>query len=184
MRKIIVSNFASLDGFMGGANGEANWFVAGAEFFDYTKALLGQVDTILFGRVTYEGMASYWPNATDADPFMADKMNNLRKVVFSKTLDKANWNNTQLVKDDIGAAACELKQQPGKDMVIYGSGSIVAALTQRGLIDEYHLVVCPVVLGSGKPFFGCLDHRIPLKLVRSEAYPNGAMFMAYTTEGN
>ena len=182
MRNIIVSNFVSLDGFMGGSNGEIDWFVAGEEFFNYTKALLGQVDTILFGRVTYEGMARYWPNATDADPFMADKMNNTAKVVFSKTLDKVEWNNTQLVKSDIGAAVSKLKGQPGKDIVIYGSSSIVSVLSQCGLIDEYHLVVVPVVLGSGRPLFEGISQSIKLKLLRSETYKNGVVFLAYEPE--
>lgn len=182
MRKIIVSNFATLDGFMAGPNGELDWFGAGPEFFEYTKALLGQVDTILFGRVTYEGMASYWPNAADADPYMAGRMNGLTKIVFSNTLDTVKWQNARLVKGDIGAAVAELKRGSGGDMVIYGSGCVVSALTKHGLIDEYHVVVSPVVLGKGKPFFAGIDDPVKLKLLSSETYPNGTLLLKYAPE--
>jgi dihydrofolate reductase len=140
------------------------------------------VDTIIFGRITYQGMASYWPTVTSPDDVMADKMNRLPKVVFSKTLDGTpwgEWNNARQVKDNIGAEITKLKQQPGKDMVIYGSASIVWELSQLGLIDEYQLVICPVVLGSGIPQFNHVDHALKLNLLKSTVFKSGSILSCY-----
>jgi dihydrofolate reductase len=130
MRKIIVSNCVTLDGFFAGPNGEYDWFVWDEETAKYSRELLGSIDTILFGRVTYDLMAGYWPTASAPaeDPVIIDAMNNLKKVVFSRTLEKVKWRNSRLVKENIENEAAELKQQPGKDIVIFGSGSIVSTL--------------------------------------------------------
>lgn len=184
MRKIIVSNLISLDGFISGPNGEIDWFKYDKEVEDYGKVQLSSVDTILFGRVTFELMASYWPTATAAanDQMIIDAMNNLPKIVFSKTLKKVDWKNSRLVKDDIEGEVAKLKQQPGKDMVIYGSGSIVSTLAQAGLIDEYRIFVNPVVLGNGKPLFKDIQSRLTLKHINTKTFGNGLVLLCYRPE--
>jgi dihydrofolate reductase len=181
MRKIIVSNYVTLDGFFAGPNGEFDWFVWDDETAEYAKGLLKSIDTILFGRVTYELMAGYWPTASPPaeDPIIIDAMNNLPKIVFSKTLDKVAWKNSRLVKGDIAEEISKLKQQPGKDMVIYGSGSIITTLTQLGLIDEYRIFVNPVMLGSGKPLFKGLHDRLKLKLLTTKTFNCGVVLLHY-----
>jgi len=174
----------SLDGIFAGPNGEIDWFVVNDEFFQSATDLLNSVDTLLFGRVTYQGMLSYWPTpeAIKNDPIMADKMNSTPKIVFSKSLDKVEWgkwNNARLVKDHIGEEIIKLKQQPGKDMVIYGSGSIVSLLTQLGLIDEYRIFVVPTVLGSGKPQFMDITKPVKLKLSETKAFKTGVVSLTY-----
>jgi dihydrofolate reductase len=180
MRNIIVSNYVTLDGFFAGPNGEIDWFVWDEEIEQFSKDFLaGSIDTILFGRVTYELMAGYWPVTTAEDPIITEKMNNLPKIVFSKTLEKADWRNTRLIreinKDDI----LRMKGQPGKDMVIYGSGSIVSALTKLGLIDEYLIFVNPIILGNGKQQFKDLTDRINLRLINSKIFKAGVVLLHY-----
>jgi dihydrofolate reductase len=181
MRKIIVSNYVTLDGFFAGPNGEFDWFVWDDETAEYAKGLLKSIDTILFGRVTYELMAGYWPTASPPaeDPIIIDAMNNLPKIVFSKTMDKVAWKNSRLAKGDIAEEISKLKQQPGRDIVIYGSGSIVSTLTQLGLIDEYRIFVNPVVLGSGKPMFKGLHDRLNLKLLTTKTFNCGVVLLHY-----
>jgi dihydrofolate reductase len=182
MRKVIVSNLVTLDGFFAGPNGEIDWHVVDEEFFNYVKfELQNEVDTILFGRVTYEGMASYWPTpaAAQNDPDTTDYMNKTPKIVFSKTLAKADWNNSTLVKGDLAQEVSKLKQQPGKNLVIYGSGTIVSALAQLGLIDDYRIFVVPVVLGRGKPLFSDITMPINLKLLRTKTFKTGVVLLSY-----
>lgn len=181
MRRIIVSNYASLDGFFAGPNGEIDWFVWDQETADYSKDLIESIDTILFGRVTYELMAGYWPKADPAseDPVIIDAMNNLPKIVFSKTLEKVTWTNSRLVRENVAEEISEMKQQSGRDMVIYGSGSLVSYLTQLGLIDEYRIFVNPVVLGSGKPLFKDLANRVYLKLLKTKTFNCGVVLLHY-----
>ncbi|HEY2582492.1 MAG TPA: dihydrofolate reductase family protein [Mucilaginibacter sp.] len=181
MRKIIVSNMVSLDGYIEGPNKELNWHVVNDEFFKYSEEMLESVDIILFGRVTYQMMASYWtkPEVKVDDPIIAGKMNSLEKIVFSKTLDKVEWENSSLVKDNIKEAVLKLKQQPGKDMVILGSGSIVSAFTQMGIIDEYRIIINPVILGAGKlQFTGSLDKTL-LKLTDVRKFSSGVIILYY-----
>ena len=185
MRKVIVSNLVSLDGFISGPNGEIDWFSWDKELENYSKEQLGSMGTILFGRVTYELMASYWPAATAAtdDQMIIDAMNNLPKIVFSKTLEKVEWKNSRLVKDNIEGEVAGVKRQSGKDIVIYGSGSIVSALAQAGLIDEYRIFVNPVVLGSGKPLFKDIKNRLTLKLLNTKTFGNGLVLLCYEPDG-
>lgn len=184
VRKVIVSNLISLDGFISGPNGEIDWFKWDKEVEDYVKVQLGSMDTILFGRVTYELMASYWPTATAAtnDQMIIDAMNNLPKIVFSKTLEKVEWKNSRLVKENIAEEISQLKRQPGKDMVIYGSGGIVSTLTQMGLIDEYRIFVNPIVLGNGKPLFKDIQSRLTLKHINTKTFGNGLVLLCYRPE--
>lgn len=184
MRKIIVSNLVTLDGFFAGPNGEIDWFITDNEFFEDTPGMLDQADAFLFGRVTYEGMLSYWtsPAAQTDQPEIAERMNAIPKIVFSKTLDKVEWgkwDNAQLVKGDIGEAVTRLKQQPGKDMVIFGSGEIVAALTQLGLIDEYRIFLNPLIIGGGKSMFAGVTRQVNLKLAASRTFKSGVVMLTY-----
>ncbi|HEX3640783.1 MAG TPA: dihydrofolate reductase family protein [Ktedonobacteraceae bacterium] len=181
MRKVIVSMMVTLDGFFAGPNGEIDWHVVDDEFNEYADDFLSSVDTLLFGRVTYQLMADYWPSpsATTDDPIIADKMNQLHKIAFSKTLEKVEWNNSRLVKGNITEEIAKLKQQPGKDMAIFGSGSIVSTLTQLGLIDEYRIMVNPVVLGNGKPLFKDIHDKLNLKLLRTKTFRSGNIMLCY-----
>ncbi len=184
MRKIIASEMVTLDGLFAGPDGEIDWFSWNEEMARYAIDLISSVDTLLFGRVTYELMASYWPSASPPteDPIIIDRMNNLPKIVFSKTLEKAEWKNTRLVKEIVAEEVLRMKKQPGKNMMIYGSGSIVTAFMNIGLIDEYHLFVNPVVIGRGKPLFKDLKNMHKLKLVRTKTFSNGVVLLQYQSD--
>ncbi len=187
MRRVIVSNLISLDGFLEGPDRQLDWFVVDDEFFDYARDLLGTVDTILFGRVTYQMMASYWPTAAENDPVITDKMNSMPKIVFSRTLEKVpwgKWNNARLVKDNVAEEVKKLKQQPGKDMVIFGSAGLISTLAPLGLIDEYRIIVNPVILGSGTPMFRGISDRIKLMLLRTRIFKSGVIMLYYQPDGN
>ena len=177
MRKVIVSNLMSLDGFFEGPNHELDWFVVDEEFFAYARDMLRGVDTILFGRKTYQHMADYWPSAPAEE--IADQMNNLPKIVFSRTLESAEWQNSTLVKSDAIAEISKSKQLPGKDMVILGSASLASFLLQRGLIDEYRVILNPVLLGSGRPLFQDVKQRLRLKLSRTKLFGSGVVVLYY-----
>ncbi len=167
----------SLDGFFEGPNKEFNFFVPDADFLEYAKDMLRSVDTILFGKTTYLYMAAYWPSA-DKDE-IADKMNGLAKIVFSTTLDKAEWNNSRLVKSDIVAEVSRLKQEPGKDMVILGSAMLASYLLQEGLIDEYRVILAPVLLGKGHLLFNGINRKLDLKLNQIKMLASGAGVLYY-----
>ncbi|HXS38154.1 MAG TPA: dihydrofolate reductase family protein [Flavipsychrobacter sp.] len=184
MRKIIVSNLVSLDGFFEDENHQLDWFVVEEEFLEYARNMLNSVDIILFGRRTYEYMADYWPNDTDNDPVITHKMNNLAKIVFSTSLKTVDWNNSILIKDNIEEEMIRLKQQHGKDMVILGSGTIVSAFAQLGLIDEYRIIVNPVILGKGTPLFQNVEERIKLRLLTTERLSSGVIILYYEPDVN
>ena len=182
MREIIVSNYVSLDGFFAGPNGEIDWFMWDEETAEYSKGLAASIDTILFGRVTYELMASYWPTVTTEDPVITEYMNRSPKIVFSRTLKKTDWKNTKLIMELNKEEILDLKKQPGKDMVIYGSGSLVSAFAQWGLIDDYRIFVNPVVLGNGKHMFKGLKERLELALLRTKTFQCGVVLLHYKLE--
>ena len=187
MRKIIVSNYVSLDGFIAGPDGEIDWFVWDEEMAEYSRDLLSSIDTLLFGRVTYDVMAGYWLAASPPteDPIIIDAMNNLPKIVFPRTLERADWKNTALVKQINKEEILKMKQSrqgQDKDMVIFGSGSLVSAFSRLGLIDEYQIIVNPVVLGRGKPLFKDIRERINLKLLKTKTFrSNGNVILYYGT---
>ncbi len=143
--------------------------------------LISNVDTLLFGRVTYELMASYWPSASAPaeNPIIVDRMNNLPKIVFSKTLEKIEWENTKQIKEINKEEILKIKEQPGRNMVIYGSGSLVSVFMNLGLIDEYYIFVNPVVLGRGKPLFKDLKNQENLKLIETKPFSNGVVLLHY-----
>lgn len=148
MRKVIAFNFITLNGYYKGPKGDISWHRHGEEENEYAARGLQSGSTLLFGRVTYEMMAGYWPtpDAINAIPEVAAGMNNADKIVFSRTLKKAAWNNTRLVKNNMEEEIRKLKQLPGNDMTVLGSGSIVTQLAEVGLIDEYQLMIDPVAL--------------------------------------
>ena len=185
MRKIIVSNLITIDGYFEGINQDLSWFITGDDFFDYAVKQLDEVDTILFGRITYQQMAAYWPDAKTEDAAMAaikDKMNSLQKIVFSKTLDKAEWNNTRLIREHITDEIIKLKKQPGRDIVIFGSGTIVSELTALRLIDEYRLIINPVILSNGNPLFKSINEKVSLRLINMKVLSSGSVIMYYQRE--
>jgi dihydrofolate reductase len=181
MRQLLVSQMVTLDGFFAGPKGEIDWHIVDDDFNTFAIDQLDSVDTLVFGRVTYDLMASYWPSPDGAkdDPEVAGRMNRLAKLVFSRSLSTAAWNNTRLVKTSPVDEIRRLKQLPGKDMVIFGSGSLVSQLTQHGLIDEYRVIVAPVILGRGRTMFEGIENRVPLKLVRTTPMKSGDVLLYY-----
>ncbi len=171
----------SLDGYYEGPNHNIDWHHVGDEFNDYAIQQLDEVGALLFGRVTYQMMASYWPtqSAIADDPIVAGKMNSLPKIVFSKTLDKVEWSNSRLVKDNIAEEIRKLKQQPGKDLAVFGSSDLAASLLEMGLLDELRIMVNPVLLGDGKPLFKGLNQKAELKLTRTKSFRSGNVLLYY-----
>jgi dihydrofolate reductase len=181
MRKIIISEMITLDGYFARPDGELDWFFWNEEMEKTAIDLISTVDTLLFGRVTYELMASYWPSASAPaeNPIIVEKMNNLPKIVFSKTLEKIEWKNTKQIKEINKEEILKIKEQPGRNMVIYGSGSLVSVFMNLGLIDEYYIFVNPVVLGRGKPLFKGLNNQENLKLIETKPFSNGVVLLHY-----
>jgi dihydrofolate reductase len=187
MRKLVVFNHVSLDGYFVDVNGNMSWAKAGTKDAEWNAFVAENAKgdgTLLFGRVTYELMASFWPTpmADQHEPVVAERMNKLPKVVFSRTLDKASWSNTKLVKGDMVAEVRKMKKESGEDMAILGSGSIVAQLAQEGLIDEYQVVVNPIVLCKGRTMFEGVKEKLNLKLTKTRTFGNGNLFLCYEPE--
>ena len=176
MRKLIVFNQVSLDGYFTDVDGDMSWaHKQDAEWNAFVAENAKSGGELLFGRITYELMKSYWPTpaAAKAAPVVAEQMNNLPKIVFSRTLDKASWNNTKLVGGDLAAEIRKMKNEPGEQMVIMGSGTIVSQLTAEGLIDEYQIVVNPIVLAKGRTMFQGIKRKLNLKRTKTRTFGNG-----------
>jgi dihydrofolate reductase len=172
----------SLDGYFAAADGDISWFKSDdPDWKAYTEENARGGGRLLFGRVTYELMASYWPTsiARQNDPALTERMNCLQKVVFSRTLDQVSWNNTRLVNDDLAGEVRKMKQDRGEDMVILGSGSVVSQLTQEGLIDEYQFVLHPVILGRGEAIFDGIREGRSLTLTGTRTFGNGSVLLCY-----
>jgi dihydrofolate reductase len=184
MRRLIVWNLVTLDGFFEGAKPwDLDWhnLVWGEELEQLSIAQLSiaQLKTagaLLFGRITYEGMAAYWAKEKGE---VAGLMNRIPKVVFSRTLAKAEWNNTRLVKDNATAEAARLKREPGMDLFIFGSANLISGLLPAGLIDEYRLCLAPVILGNGKTLFKPGLARIHMKLIDAKTLKTGGVILRY-----
>ena len=184
MAKLMAFIHVSLDGYFTDENNDmsiAHNPKPDAEWEKFSADNASGDGVLLFGRKTYELMASFWPTpaAKQSMPEVAEGMNNLPKVVFSRTLKEASWNNTRLVKDDLAGEVRRMKEASGSGLVILGSGSIVSQLTQEGLIDEYQIVVNPVVLGKGRSMFEGVEKRLPLKLTSSRSFDNGNTLLTY-----
>jgi dihydrofolate reductase len=168
LRKVFAFELVTSDGlFEGQTPWSLDWHNVGPEFNDFVVPQMRGVDTLLFGRRTYEGMAGYWPTevARTGDPVVARLMNDTPKVVFSKTLAQADWENTRIVRGDIGEEVRRLKGLPGRDIAIQGSSGLTVSMLRLGLVDELRLMVNPVVLGAGRRLFEGLDIRLPLRLL-------------------
>jgi dihydrofolate reductase len=181
MNKLSVFNFVTLNGYFQGPEGDISWHRHGQEESEYAAEGLKGGSTLLFGRVTYEQMASFWPtpDALKNAKVVAEGMNKADKIVFSRTLKKAEWNNTRLVKDNMVEEIKRLKQIPGKGLTVLGSGSILTQLAEAGLIDEYQLMVDPVLLGNGTPIFKNLRHKLDLKLTMTRTFKSGVVVLCY-----
>jgi dihydrofolate reductase len=184
MRKLTAFNHMSVDGFFTDAKGDMSFAhndIPDAEWDAFVEGNAVGGGVLLFGRITYELMERFWPTplAAETMPVVSRQMNNLPKVVFSRTMDKASWKNTKLVKRDLIGEIQRMKQEPGEDMVILGSGSIVSQSAREGLIDEYQLVVDPVVLGQGRTMFEGIKAKLSLKLVKMRTFRNGNVLLCY-----
>ncbi len=176
MRKLFWQMMVSLDGFMEGPNRELDWHVVDDDFNRYVADMLGSIDAILLGRVTYQLFVDYWPSSTDAE---APAMNDLPKIVFSRTLKKVEWKNSRLVKENVAEEIARLKQQPGKDLALFGSADLASTFMRLGLIDEVRIFVNPVVLGGGNPMFKDVKDRTALKLLKTETLSSGVVLLYY-----
>jgi dihydrofolate reductase len=181
MRNLYVFNMVSLDGFFEGPNQDIGWHQVDEEFNAFAEQQLAETDLILFGRVTYLGMASFWPTplALETDPVIAGMMNRISKVVISRTLDKAEWNNTRLINGHVPEEVTKLKQQPGKEIAVFGSANLAASLMSMGLIDEFRIIINPVVLGKGTPLFQNVAAPGRLTLLRTRTFGNGNVLLCY-----
>jgi dihydrofolate reductase len=182
MPKLVVYNAVSLDGYFSDADGDMSWaHKQDPEWQAFVSENASGGGQLLFGRVTYDLMASFWPTplAARSNPVVVERMNTLRKFVFSTTLDKVSWNNTTLLKGELATEVRKLKQEPGPNIVIMGSGSVVAQLADAGLIDEYQIVLNPLVVGSGRTLFEGVKRKLPMKLARSRAFGNGNVVLLY-----
>ena len=180
MPRLVVFNNVSLDGYFVDASGDMSWaHKQDPEWSAFVSENASGTAVLVFGRVTYELMASYWPTplAMKNNRVVAEGMNNLQKVVFSRTMDKVTWKNTKLVKGDMVEEMRKMKKEPGPDMVILGSGSVVAQLAKAGLIDEYQVALSPVVLGKGRSMFEGVKQNVNLKKTR--AFGNGKVMLWY-----
>ena len=184
MRKLTVFNSESLDGYFSGESGDISWAHRNAddEWNAFTTQNAKGDGELVFGRKTYEMMTSYWstPEAKKENADVAAGMNRLPKVVFSRSLKEATWNNTRLIKGNLAAEMRKLKEESGADLVLMGSGSIVAQLAPTGLIDEYQIVIVPVVLGKGRTMFEGVKDSLWLKRTKSQPFGNGNVVHTYT----
>ncbi len=181
MRKLSVFNFITLNGYFKGPNGDISWHRHGGEEAEYSEEGLKADNILLFGRVTYELMASYWPTADAMKdfPIVAEGMNKAQKIVFSRTLRNPEWSDTKVMKGNIVEQIKKIKQTPGKDMTILGSGSIITQFAEQGLIDEYQIMLDPVVIGEGEPIFKNIKHTLDLKLTSTRTFKSGAVLLCY-----
>jgi dihydrofolate reductase len=184
MPRLSAFEQVSLDGFFVDVSGDMSWaHKQDPEWNEFAASNASGGGALVFGRVTYEMMASFWPTpaAKESLPAVAEGMNTMPKVVFSRTLKKASWKNTRLVKGDLASEVRKMKSESGPDMAILGSGSIVSQLAEAGLIDEYQIVVNPIVLGKGRTLFETVDRKIGLKLIKTRAFGNGNVVLTYQT---
>lgn len=185
MRKVIMFNLVSVDGFFAGEDGNIDWHNVDDEFNQFAIEQTSEFGAILFGRTTYQLFEDFWPKAltdptmSEEDHKIAKNIDEIEKIVFSKTLEKVQWNNTKLFHDIHPEQIEKLKQQDGGDMVIFGSGTIVQQMCNLGLIDEYRILVNPIILGRGKPLFKNVKDEVNLKLLKTRTFTNGNVLLYY-----
>jgi len=188
MRKIISFMHTSLDGFAAVPNGEMNWIKVDEEIFDHVGKRIGETDTALYGRVTYEMMENYWPTAADKPTASEHDIRHskwykkARKIVLSKTMKDANLTNTTIISDNISDRINEIKQGAGSEILLFGSPTATHALIQRNLIDGFCLLVNPIILGQGIPLFTGIKDKIKLKLLSTHQFTSGVTELNYTVD--
>jgi dihydrofolate reductase len=177
MRKMIVSTYMTLDGRVDELQ---DWVVPwdDDEATKYHTALLTNSDGLLLGRKTYEAFVALWPSRSGTFPYV-DKLNSMAKYVASTTLENLQWENSHLIEGDVAEGVAKLKEQPGQDLVIYGSYDLMRALMERDLIDEYRILVHPVLLGKGRSFLKDGTKQVNLDLVDSTVTPSGVAMLTY-----
>ena len=196
-RRIVIFEWLTADGFFASTDGNLDWVVPDEAQARAAANEIGRFDTVLFGRRTYEQFAGFWPRVLDDDHsdtlpdphhpgrrsrehrIVAVALDTMTKLVFSRTLKEAGWRNSRIIRSFDPRAIEAMKQQPGKDMIVFGSGSIVSQLSRHGLIDEYQLGVCPVFIGAGQPLLRDLSEHVTLQLIESRAYPSGDVSLRY-----
>ena len=185
MAKLNAFIFTTLNGFYHGAGGDIRWHRHGEEENQYASESMKGGGILLFGRKTYDLMASYWPTpmALQNDPKVAEGMNRAEKVVFSRTMKKADWANTRVLNGDLGEEARRLKRESPKDMVLLGSGHVLTQLADLGLVDEYLVMVDPVALGEGGTLLKGLKSKLDLKLTSTRAFKSGVVLLSYEPMG-
>ena len=183
MRKVKLSMQMTINGYVGGPNGENDWMTWNPddEFMEFLNSNFDSSDTILLGRKLADGFIKYWENALDKNPDtpFAKKIVDIPKVVFTKTLDKSTWNNTTLAKGDLAEEITNLKKQNGKDILVIGGAGFVSSLIKEGLIDEYHLIVNPTAIGNGMTIFQSLDRIQKFSPIQAKLYKGGKTVLSY-----
>ena len=195
MRRIVVFDNVTADGYFADTKGSLDWVIPSDEVFRTAAESNQDIDTMLFGRRTYDMFEQFWPHALDdpetaPDPHTAGRrsavnremavwINETNKIVFSRTRRNVTWEHSQLIPELEPKKIEAMKAGPGKDMIVFGSGSLVAQLTEHGLIDEYMLVVNPILLGGGRPFLSSLSARVPLELRQATDYKSGHVLLRY-----
>lgn len=184
MRKLKLQMHTTVDGFIAGPNGEADWMVRSKDGFQIVESLIDSSDTILMGRKMTDGFMNFWENIVNNEPespvfTFAKKMVDTPKVVFSRTLDESIWTNTVLAKGNLADEIANLKNQSGKDILVYGGADFVSSLIKENLIDEFNFFVNPIMLGAGMPIFDKLDRRQKLSLISSTQYESGITVLRY-----
>jgi dihydrofolate reductase len=184
MRKLKLQMQMTINGYVGGLNGEADWMTwnPDAEFIAFLNSLIDSSDTLLLGRKLVTGdFIKYWENTANINPEhpFAKKIVDIPKVVFSKTLDKSTWNNTILAKGDLADEIANLKKQNGKDILVFGGAGFVSSLIKEGLIDEYHLIINPTAIGNGMTIFNSLDSVRKFTPIQAKLYPGGKTVLSF-----
>jgi dihydrofolate reductase len=185
MRKIVSFTHVSLDGFVCGLNGELEWFNIGDEIYADVELRLQKIGAAVYGRVTYGMMAGYWrtvpsnPDSSARDRAHAAWVEEIPKVVVSRSLEQVDWNNTSLIRADVAEEIGKLKQQPGNELMIFGSPKLTHLLAELGLVDEYLIYLNPVVVGAGTPLFAAGDKPSRLKLLEEKRFDAGVIALRY-----
>ncbi len=181
MSKLVLFNLISLDGFFEQGKWGLDWHNVDEEFNDFSIEQLDSTDGLIFGKDTYLGMASYWTSeqALQTDPLVARRMNAIPKYVFSRTLAQADWSNTRLVKGNASQEMNAIQQKASRDLFIFGSADLARTFIKDGLIDEYRILLNPILLGSGTPLFAQGDGRLNLALQRAQIFRNGNVLLVY-----
>ncbi len=181
MGKLIVFNMMTLDGFFEGENHSIDWHTVDGEFNVFAIRQLDEAGMLIFGKTTYELMAGYWNTeaALQDDPKVAERMNRLPKIVFSESLDRADWNNTTLIHEVVPQKITEMKRGQEKDIFIFGSAKLCSTFRKLNLIDEYRFIMNPVAIGKGTPFFKPEDGKLNLKLLKSTPFLSGNILLYY-----